>query len=484
MTKGTAAIGLLAVLTCVEAPRVSARAATSFVVAVVDVPGSTLTAATGIDILGRVVGYFADGAGTHGFLFSNGSFTTITYPGAAWTAAYGVNSAGQVVGAYGPESTSGRHGFLLSAGRFSSLDVPGATDTVARGLNNVGQIVGDYLGPDGARHGFLLSSGAYTTIEVPKSTGGSACGINDGGQIVGLVGAGAGAHGFIISAGTYSLVQFPNNAYTEVDGINNHGDLVGQIDGTSAPFRGFRRTNGAFDEIDIAGNAASWDGRGINDLGTIVGTFTDNDGRTHGYRATPSTLKQGPEDPNAIGSPIVPAGLPGVTGPTGPAGPMGPAGPAGPPGVPGPPGPPGPSGPGERGPGANKNALATARDILERQFDGLQRTTSHRSDVLNAMALIKLAIADVQAGITFADQHPNIPALAAATPRDFAEPPRPTDKPLNNMMLHMAVMGLGNAFDQIARAPGGDLGGARAKAISHIEAAAKDLIATIGKTGG
>ncbi len=119
---------LVAALVCALPSGAPLGAAAAFTIAVVDVPGSTLTAATGIDILGRIVRYFSDAGGTHGFLLANGAFSTIAYPGAAWTAACGVNTAGQVVGAYGPEATRGRHGFLLSAGQFSTLDVPGASE--------------------------------------------------------------------------------------------------------------------------------------------------------------------------------------------------------------------------------------------------------------------------------------------------------------------------------------------------------------------
>jgi uncharacterized membrane protein len=61
-----------------------------------------------------------------------------------------VNNLGQIVGVYGDGITN--HGFLLSNGVFTTLDYPGATDTVALGINDKGQIVGTY---DGFSYGFL-----------------------------------------------------------------------------------------------------------------------------------------------------------------------------------------------------------------------------------------------------------------------------------------------------------------------------------------
>jgi uncharacterized membrane protein len=71
----------------------------------------------------------------------------------------GINARGDIVGSYG--SADGRfHGFLLSEGRFTSIDVPGATFTFADGINSEGDIVGAYTTdpklPATTYHGFLL----------------------------------------------------------------------------------------------------------------------------------------------------------------------------------------------------------------------------------------------------------------------------------------------------------------------------------------
>ena len=53
------------------------KAAESYSFTTIDVPGSRLTVASNVDILGRVVGYYIDDSGTHGFLSSNGSISRI-----------------------------------------------------------------------------------------------------------------------------------------------------------------------------------------------------------------------------------------------------------------------------------------------------------------------------------------------------------------------------------------------------------------------
>src|SRR5215468_5038826 len=97
--------GIVALLEC----RLTVRAADAYTVSTIEVPGSSLTVPCGIDMVGRVTGYYEDGRVTHGFLVENGVFTKIDFPEARWTAGFGVNSTGQIVGAYGPDGFSGRH---------------------------------------------------------------------------------------------------------------------------------------------------------------------------------------------------------------------------------------------------------------------------------------------------------------------------------------------------------------------------------------
>src|SRR6266446_3381687 len=177
--------------------------ASAFTFTQLDVPGATLTAARGINDAGQIVGVFANGTGTHGFLDTGGSFTPLDAPGATTTTARGINDAAQIVGFF--SNSTGTHGFLYTGGSFAPFDVPGTSFTTAFGINDAAQIVGFFNDSMGS-HGFLDTSGSFTQLDVPGAivgdatlgTGGTAAAaINDSGQIAGVFVNGTGEHGFL-----------------------------------------------------------------------------------------------------------------------------------------------------------------------------------------------------------------------------------------------------------------------------------------------
>jgi probable HAF family extracellular repeat protein len=99
---------------------------------------------------------------TSAFLRSGGTVTFLNDPLAppGHTEAWGVNNARQVVGLYF-DAQGKEHGFLYSQGSYSTVDYPGALASEALGINDAGQIVGTYLDSAGT-HGFLLSGGTFT----------------------------------------------------------------------------------------------------------------------------------------------------------------------------------------------------------------------------------------------------------------------------------------------------------------------------------
>jgi uncharacterized membrane protein len=213
----------------------------------IDYPGAVFTRAAGINARRDIVGTYrlpADPASArHGFLLSEGQFTTIDPPGAVFTNPLGINERGDIVGRYcvttpcQPESP-GVRGFLLSDGEFATIEVPGARGTNAWKINARGDIVGGYTGADGLRHVFLMDghTRSFATVDVPGvvDTGNDNGGINSRRDIVAVHcdtapcrGASLDAHGFLLSRGLVTTVDAPGAVATNAFGINERGDVVG-----------------------------------------------------------------------------------------------------------------------------------------------------------------------------------------------------------------------------------------------------------------
>ena len=91
--------------------------------------------------------------------------TTYTFSpiddGTNGTGATGINDLGQIVGGY--SDSSGAHGFLYSDGTYTTIDDALGTSTIAYGINNAGQIAGQYTDSSGTLHGFLATPPATTS---------------------------------------------------------------------------------------------------------------------------------------------------------------------------------------------------------------------------------------------------------------------------------------------------------------------------------
>lgn len=279
----------------------------------IDDPGASLnegTAAVGINQQGDIVGsYGAPNGRRSGFLLQRGHFVTLTYPhpatgGMAGTFVTGINTQGEIVGSY-LDWASHLHGFLWRQGRYTPLDDPraGATgSTQAWGINAHGDIVGAFVGTNRHLHGFLLRQGRYSTLDDPRaapSLGSVATGINARGEISGYyLDRTRTVHGFLLRQNRYSTLDDPRaqtGAFlgTFAYGINDQGDTVGSFSEGSADGdrsrgdHGFVWHQGQFLAIDHpeAGTNGYRHTRvyGMNDVGDVVGSYTDGGFRTHGF---------------------------------------------------------------------------------------------------------------------------------------------------------------------------------------------------------
>jgi len=150
-----------------------------------------------------------------GFIDDNGTITYLNAPGTlnsnGYTYANGINDSGAVVGAYETSYGGQQHGFLYENGTYTTIDDPnaGSGGTFATGINNAGIIVGSYYDSSGLLHGFVDINGTFTTVDDPLGAKGTEInGINNAGQIVGdYIDSNNVEHGFVASLNGVSTAE-------------------------------------------------------------------------------------------------------------------------------------------------------------------------------------------------------------------------------------------------------------------------------------
>ena len=254
----------------------------------------------GINDAGQVVGFYSSG-GPNGFLYNGSDFVPIDDPLAngdplanRGTRAIAINDTGEVVGSY-YSAAAIQVGFLYSNGTYITLSDPlGVNGSLANGINNAGQIVGEYIDARGSPHAFVFSNGSYTTLNDPLGVNGAyAEGINDAGQIVGYyLDSSSVSHGFLYSNGTYVTLNDPSAAGgTYAEGINDAGQVVGYYLDASNVAHGFVYSNGTYFNFDNSAAGAET-GQGtfalaINNAGEVSGYTVGSGFAVAGFVATP-----------------------------------------------------------------------------------------------------------------------------------------------------------------------------------------------------
>jgi len=273
----------------------------------VDLPGVTLTQAFGINAEGDIVGRYQVGSVVHGFLLSEGTFTTIDYPGgiSGTTSPQGISSEGVVVGLYTDHGTVAggdalrTRAFLRDAsGNFTAIDFPGAENTFAIKVTPAGQVVGCYhhqnsdfaASGGGTMHGYVYENGTYESFSVPGTMHN---GITRHGQII--VGVWFPTpnefRAYKVEEGDYQLLDIPNSVSSDARDVSRSGETVGFFIDSANKTHGFLLRKGDVTTIDFPGDdVVSTQARGINPQGDIVGFYVSKDAsgklHTHGFLAT------------------------------------------------------------------------------------------------------------------------------------------------------------------------------------------------------
>jgi uncharacterized membrane protein len=161
---------------------------------------------------------------------------------------------------------------------YASLKFPNAPVTNVNGINNSNVIVGYYYDSQYFVHGFIYRAGKYTAVNFPGATMTEVLGINDNSDVVGMYQKPGtlNFHGFLRHNGVFTTLNDPSAKIgTMAFGINNGGTIVGTYDN----HQGFVYQNGAYRTLNapqLAGEPHQTQLNGINNLGAIVGQVFTN----------------------------------------------------------------------------------------------------------------------------------------------------------------------------------------------------------------
>jgi len=178
--------------------------------------------------------------------------------------------------------------------------------TFLEGINNSGQISGNYGNKSSLTYGLLLSHGQWTSFADPNAgtgpattnppffPGTDAVKINDQGQIVGFyVTESNEEHSFVLSDGHFTTIDppgayfNPGPSFTNVDqaaDINDLGQIVGGYTDSSNVTHGYLLSHGQYTTLDDPNASGGFTfANAINNSGQIVGFYFDSNGIAHGF---------------------------------------------------------------------------------------------------------------------------------------------------------------------------------------------------------
>jgi len=180
-----------------------------------------------IDIDGsNLVGYHTDNLVdvVHGYLHSDGTWTTLDYPEAGTVLTYPTGISGErIVGLYtGP----GEGSFVYDGTTWTTLSHPAGYRVTANGIDG-DRIVGTYTGVEGWERGFLYDGTTWTTLDYPGTAAGSFTPIGvSGNVIVGYYMDDTGEHSCLYDGMTWTALNYPGALDTMVNGVSGNS-IVG-----------------------------------------------------------------------------------------------------------------------------------------------------------------------------------------------------------------------------------------------------------------
>lgn len=191
---------------------------------------------------------------------------------------------------------------------FFSFDGPNSgAGTTVNGINNLDQIVGFSVDAnDNVTNWTRNVNGSFKTLNLPN--GSLANGINFTPSIVGQNGANA----FVYAGGVYSQLAYVNGSTTAeaAFGINDVGTIVGQYtDSNTGTSPGFVYANNQFTILNPVADDVAVNAQGVNQGGLVTGFYSTDGVHSHGFFYNSSNkqyqLVADPNMPNFVFSQIL-----------------------------------------------------------------------------------------------------------------------------------------------------------------------------------
>lgn len=255
--------------------------------------------------------------GSHGFIRRHDG-TLIVFDGLIdprrvnpGTDPIGINSHGVIVGRYwSADQSSSSTSFMRKAdGTFITFDAPGTNNQAtpsAVGINSEGAIVGNFSSSNFFPHGYLRApDGTFTIIDAPGAVNGTRIvGISSKGVLAGMFWDANANHGYTRAPdGTFTFFDVPGACAgcIRVVCLNDRGTVAGTFlapaGGGFFAQHGFLRTaDGTITTFDVPGAVRVYFGHvlpfvgvsAINSSDAVVGSYSDENGVSHGYLRLPS----------------------------------------------------------------------------------------------------------------------------------------------------------------------------------------------------
>ncbi len=154
------------------------------------------------------------------------------------------------------------------------------------GINNHNVAVATYAQGNGMITRGFLFNGTYATVDAPVNyvdAGPYINGINDSGDYVGYwqTGPASGGTGFVHNDSGFTVITTPDGVNTNVRGINNAGTLAGTYFDNG--LHGFIRNGQTWTTLDHPDSTQDTMIFGINNLGQVVGQYYGVDGLAHSF---------------------------------------------------------------------------------------------------------------------------------------------------------------------------------------------------------